>query len=68
MEKDGSVFAADVRGLPAEKRAKRLCELFERICRRRPDPRYEGKSDEEVITMIKRTREELWKEQVAGRR
>jgi hypothetical protein len=68
MEGQPSDFAPGLRGLPAEERARRLREVFDRIRHRPPDPRYEGKSDAEVVAMIKETRDEIWKEHVANRR
>ncbi len=59
---------AAIRGAGKSERSRRLRELFERIARRRPDPRYAGKSDEEVVAMIKRTRDAMWKARLADRR
>lgn len=68
MSESRAELAADVRGLPAEERTSRLRDLFARIGRRQPDSRYAGMSDDQVVAAIKRTREEIWKEHVAGRR
>lgn len=68
MEENRPELAADLRKLSPEERARRIDELWVEIERNTPDPRYVGLSDDEVVAMIKRTRVEIWKEHVAGRR
>ena len=50
---------AELRGLSVEERNRKVREIFDRIHARPPDPRYVGKTDDEIIASIKATREAL---------
>jgi len=60
-------LAADLRKLPLEERLRRARELLDRVRARGPDPNVRGKSMEEIVQMVKRTREEMAKERLAAR-
>ncbi|MEK7475457.1 MAG: hypothetical protein AAB152_07445 [Candidatus Coatesbacteria bacterium] len=58
---------ADLRRLPLEERKRRLREILDRIQREGPTPELRGKTADEIVQMVKRTREEIWKEKLAAR-
>ena len=60
-------LAADLRKLPLKERMRRAQEILDRVSARKPDPHVVGKSMDEIVQMVKRTREEMAKEQVAAR-
>jgi ribosomal protein L29 len=60
-------MAADLRKLPLEERMRRAREILARVRARGPDPHVRGKSMEEIVQMVKRTREEMAKERLAAR-
>jgi ribosomal protein L29 len=60
-------LAADLRKLPVEERMRRAREILDRIKARGPDPNVRGKTMEEIVQMVKRTREEMAKERLATR-
>ena len=60
-------MSADLRKLPLEERMRRAREILARVRARGPDPHVRGKSMEEIVQMVKRTREEMAKERLASR-
>jgi len=60
-------LAADLRKLPPEERKRRALEILGRIEREGPTPHLRGKTVEEIVQMVKRTREEMAKEKLAAR-
>lgn len=60
-------LAAELHKLPMEERIRRGEEILARVRSRPPDPRLAGKSIDEIVQMVKRTREEIAKEGLASR-
>jgi len=46
---------------------KKALEILDEIEKQGPDPRFIGKTEEEIIQMIKKTREDIWNEKLAPR-
>jgi len=60
-------LAADLRKLPLQERMRRAREILERVKARGPDPNVRGKTMDEIVQMVKRTREKMAKERLAAR-
>ena len=60
-------LAADIRKLPRSERIRRAKEILDRISQDGPVPALRGKSMEDIVQMVKRTREEMAKERLASR-
>jgi len=60
-------FAAELRKLPLEERMRRARAILDQIKVDGPDPKLRGKSMEDIVQMVKRTREEMAKERLAAR-
>jgi hypothetical protein len=60
-------LAVDLRKLPLEERMRRARAILDRVAARGPDPNVRGKTMDEIVQMVKRTREEMAKEKLASR-
>ena len=60
-------LAGDIRKLSREERMRRAKEILDRIGREGPVPELRGKTMEDIVQMVKRTREEMAKERLASR-
>ena len=60
-------FAAELRKLPLEERMRRARAILDQIKVDGPDPKLRGKSMDDIVQMVKRTREEMAKERLAAR-
>ena len=60
MNKQGTIMGAR----PDSRKAR---EILRKIREAGPDPRLRGLSEDEVIRRLKKTREAIWREKIAGR-
>ncbi len=60
-------MAADLRRLPLGERMRRAREILAQVKEEGPDPKVRGKTVDEVVQMVKRTREEMARERLASR-
>jgi hypothetical protein len=67
MDEPRAELAADLRKLPREERMRRAREILARIAQEGPVPELRGKTMEDIVQMVKRTREEIAREKLASR-